>query len=380
MTFLCLISLFLIVYLKKQIGFIIGIQVAIIVFSFLVLIYFENQSTFLGNSINISGKNRFLAESLYSKIIIYSVGDTPKPLDDVIVTIDHNIMALSHGGMMHDNQVSSNGDIMIMAVPYTFSNSMQLVQTKWSEYKSVAEKILNSKEHGMQINSDLENEKSQFVSAADGLTYALGKYGNEQVSILIFLQLLLLAVNIFTHAFLLKLILSILQRDYVQKLLIAQVSNNNQKLSLESKMSLLQKDILESFLDDMKNDLQKLKNQIGIMDFPGKSHDNRFVFHEIMSNLSTRVEQLAESKKELDDNVSYYQKLNLNLAKSLSVISGSKNGIMEKTGDALVVIQSYIDGINHLVENQNIPAHLGKRVTNTMHEIIDGLEQLKNNE
>lgn len=349
------------------------------VFSFLVLIYFENQSTYLGNSINISGKNRFLAESLYSKIIIYSVGDAPKPLDDVMIAIDHNIMALSHGGMISDNQVSSSGNIIIMEVPHTFSNNIQQVQAKWSEYKVVAEKILNSKERGIQNNPDLENKKSQFVSAADSLTYALGKYGNEQVSILIFLQLLLLAVNIFTHAFLLKLILKILQRDYVQKLLIAQVSNNNQKLSLESKISILQKDILESFLDDMKNDLQKLKNQVGIMDFPGKSHDNRFVFHEIMSNLSTRVEQLAESKKELDDNVTYYQKLNLNLAKSLSVISGSKNGVMEKTGDVLVVIQSYVDGINHLVENQNIPTHLGKRVTDTMHEIMDSLEKLKNN-
>lgn len=364
--------------MKKKIGFLIGIQVAIIVFSFLVLIYFENQSTYLGNSINISGKNRFLAESLYSKTIVYSIGDTQKPLDDIMVAIDNNLLALSHGGMISDSPNSPNA-LIIMAAPDTFSNKMQQVQDKWSTYKSVVKNILGSKEPRMEINPDLENEKSQFVYAADGLTYALGKYGNDKVSTLVFLQLLLLGVNVFTHAFLFKLILSILKRDYVQKLLIAQISSNNQKLSLESKILLLQKDVLESFLDDMKNDLKKLKNQVGGMDFHGKSHDNRFVFHEIMNNLSTRVEQLAESRKELDDNISYYQKLNLSLAKSLSIISGSKNGVIEKTGDVLVVIQSYIDGINHLVENQNIPTHVGKRAVDAMREIMDSLEQLKNN-
>ena len=45
----------------------------IIVSSFLILVYFQNQSTFLGNSINISGKNRFLAELLYTQINDYSI-------------------------------------------------------------------------------------------------------------------------------------------------------------------------------------------------------------------------------------------------------------------------------------------------------------------
>ena len=365
--------------MKKHIGFIIGIQVTIIVFSFLVLIYFENQSIYLGNSINISGKNRFLAESLYSKTIVYSVGDVKKPLDDVMAAIDRNIFVLSHGGIIPSNPIFPSNDVVIMAVPHAFSNNMQQVQDKWSAYKYAVKNILDSNEQGMQINPDLENKNSQFVSAADGLTSALGKYGDQQIYDLIFLQLLLLAVNIFTHAFLLKLIFNILRRDYVQKLLITQISNNNRQLSLESKISLLQKDVLESFLGDMKDDLQKLKSQVGVMDFPGKSHDNRFVFHEIMNSLSTRVEQLAESRKELDDNISYYQKLNLNLAKSLSIISGSKNGVIGKTGDVLMVLQSYVDGMNNLVENQNIPAHLGKRVTDTMHEIMDSLEQLKSN-
>ena len=113
------------------------------------------------------------------------------------------------------------------------------------------------------------------------------------------------------------------------------------------------------------------------MDFPNESHNNQFVFHEIMTNLSTRIEELAGSKQELDDSISYYQKLNLNLAKSLSVISNSKHNSIKKSDDVTMIIQSYVDSINFLISNQNIPTHLGKRLTDIMYEIMDGLEQLK---
>lgn len=364
--------------MKGKIGLIVGTQVAIIIFSFLVLIYFENQSTFLGNSINISGKNRFLAESLYAKITDYPIDADQKPVIDVMTTIDDDILTLSHGGVISDSSVSSGDGVAIMAVPSIFSNDLKQLTDKWSSYKSVVENILDSKKvRSIQNNLDLENTKSQFISAADDLTYNLGKYSKEQVSNLVMLQLLLLGINVATHILLFKLILKILWSDYVQKLLIKQISSDNKQLVVESKISVLQKDILESFLDDMKGDLQKLKNQVSIMNFPDESYNNRFVFHEIMTNLSTRIDELAGSKKELDDNVSYYKKLNLNLAKSLSVISDSKHDSIKKSDDVVMIIHSYVDGINLLISTQHIPPHLGKRLTDIMYEMMDSLEQLK---
>lgn len=365
--------------MKGKIGFIIGIQVSIIVSSFLILVYFENQSTFLGNSINISGKNRYLAESLYVKTIAYLADGNKQPVNDIMAVVDSDILVLSNGGVTAENLSGSSSDnVTIMAVPDIFSNDLKQVKDKWLEYKSAVVNILDPKK-GQAIKNihDLDDAKSQFVSAANDLTYVLGKYSKEQVSDLVLLQLLLLGINVVSHVFLLKLILNILRQDYVRKLLVDQVSNDNKQLSVESMISTLQKDILESFLDDMKGDLQKLKNQVNVMEFPNESDNNRFVFHEIMHNLSTRIEQLAGSKKELDDNISYYQKLNLNLAKSLSVISNSKHDSDKNTTDVVLIIQSYVESINHLVSNQNIPPNLGKRLTDTMYEIIDALEQLK---
>jgi hypothetical protein len=312
--------------------------------------------------------------------IDFSIDANQKSVTDVISSIDNDILTLSHGGVILDRSVSSSNDVVIMAVPPIFSNNLKQVRDKWSSYKSVIENILDSKNaHDMKSNPDLESKKSQFISAADNLTYVLGKYSKEQVSNLILLQLLLLGINVTSHILLFKLILNILQRDYKQKLMIEQVTNDNKQLSIESKISLLQKDILESFLHDMKDDLQKLKNQVSIMDFPNESSNNRFVFHEIMTNLSNRIEELAGSKQELDDNISYYQKLNLNLAKSLSVVSNSKHDPIKKSGDVTAIIQSYIDSINFLISHQNIPTRLGKRLTDVMYEIMDGLEQLKTN-
>ena len=362
--------------MKQKIGLIIGVQITIIVFSFLILVYFENQSIFLGNSINISGKNRFLAEFLYTQITDYQINGNQKPVIDIMTSIDKNILSLSNGGIISTNStISSGDDIVVMAVPPIFSNDLKQVQNKWSSYKSIVENILDSKK--VLGSTDLNDKKSQFISAADDLTYVLGKYSKEQVSNLIFLQLLLLGINIIAHVFLIKLVLNIIRRDYVQKLLIDRVSNDNRQLSLESKISLLQKDILESFLDDMKNDLQKLKNQVSVMDSTVESENNRFVFHEIMHNLSARLEELAGSKKRLDDSISYYQKLNLNLAKSLSVISDSKQDVITKTDNVIMILKSYVDSVNILASNQNIPSHLGKRLTDTMYEIIDSLEQSK---
>ena len=235
----------------------------IIVFSFLVLVYFENQSTFLGNSINISGKNRFLAELLYVQITGYPTDANQKQVTDVMTSIDNNVLALSHGGVLLDASVTSSNEVVMMAVPPIFSSDLKQVQDKWSSYKSAIENTLDSKNtRNMQSNLDLDSKKSQFISAADNLTFVLGKYSKDQVSSLVYLQLLLLGINVAAHILLFKLILNILKRDYKQKLLIEQVTNDNKQLSIESKISLLQKDILESFLHDMKDDLQKLKNQV----------------------------------------------------------------------------------------------------------------------
>ena len=50
--------------LGKRIGILVFIQIFFIIISLVILSYYQSQMTYLGNSINIAGKNRFLASNL----------------------------------------------------------------------------------------------------------------------------------------------------------------------------------------------------------------------------------------------------------------------------------------------------------------------------
>ena len=48
---------------SNKIIFLVGIQITIIAASFIILESVESQKAFVGNSINVAGKNRFLTEN-----------------------------------------------------------------------------------------------------------------------------------------------------------------------------------------------------------------------------------------------------------------------------------------------------------------------------
>src|SRR5919206_2737410 len=54
-----------------KIGVLVVIQIIFILTSFSILSYYESQGTYLGNSINIAGKNRFLTSNLMLQISEY---------------------------------------------------------------------------------------------------------------------------------------------------------------------------------------------------------------------------------------------------------------------------------------------------------------------
>ena len=48
----------------RRIGILVFIQIFFIIISLVILSYYQSQMTYLGNSINIAGKNRFLTSNL----------------------------------------------------------------------------------------------------------------------------------------------------------------------------------------------------------------------------------------------------------------------------------------------------------------------------
>ncbi len=58
----------------NKIFFLVGIQIAIIATGFIILELLESQKIFVGNSINIAGKNRFLTEMVLNTVKDYYMG------------------------------------------------------------------------------------------------------------------------------------------------------------------------------------------------------------------------------------------------------------------------------------------------------------------
>jgi flagellar motility protein MotE (MotC chaperone) len=370
--------------MKHKIGVIIAIQISIIVASFLVLTIYQTQSLYLGNTINTSGKNRYLAELLYEMTVEYRQSLNQSPPIDAMRNIDANIHSLSRGGVLPSQvlyPVSSDVNLEVMAVPSEFSNDLKQVQDKWTVYRTEVAAIIDSKSDDATKPdyAAIQEKGSEFIVAANNLTVDLSTYGKQQSQNLIILQISFLIVNVFAHLFLLRMILRIIKNDHVQSIILHQISSDKKQLVFETQLSNLQKDVLEGFLLSMTQDLYKLKKQVRIMGNPIENENNKITLRQITDTLLTRIKQLAESKKELDDHKSYYQQLNKKLEKSISILSkGGKDIETRNTDDLIAVMQSYFDRINILVQMHKLPPQFGKNLAKAMDEIIEHLLAVKN--
>ena len=84
----------------KRIGILVFIQIFFIIISLVILSYYQSQMTYLGNSINIAGKNRFLTSNLMlstAEYFMHNSSDISK-VDIAIEQLDSNILMLKHGG------------------------------------------------------------------------------------------------------------------------------------------------------------------------------------------------------------------------------------------------------------------------------------------
>ena len=123
-------------FIRSKISFKIGtlvlIQIIFIISSFIILTYYQSQSTYLGNSINIAGKNRFLTSNLMFSITEYFMDDNNSDSSKIINAIDQlesNILILKQGG-----QIS---DIDLKPLPSEFSNDWSNIYQKWSLLKTI---------------------------------------------------------------------------------------------------------------------------------------------------------------------------------------------------------------------------------------------------
>jgi len=282
----------------------------LIVSSYLILVFFENESTYLGNTINISGKNRFLGELLYQETINYALTNNNNPPSDTIKIIDNNIQTLSRGGTVLETQSTPPQNIVLMAVPSELSNDVNDLSDNWIQYKlGIMNEIQLVKDKNILNDQDLENKRSQFITSANNLTNDLSNYSKTLVRNLTILQITLLGINIAAHLLLLRIILRLIREDQTKKILLQQVSDKNKKLEFENKFSLLQKDISQAFISDVEDKLHILNEQVNLIREGKEYEKNNRAIRETFQSLFIQIQKLAQLKLELENKVSVYEKL-----------------------------------------------------------------------
>ena len=115
----------------RRIVILVFIQIFFIIISLIIVSYYQSQMTYLGNSINIAGKNRFLSSNLmYNTAEFFLVNSSDiSNINSGIKELETNILTLKNGGKI--------SDIELKPLPSEFSEDWNNVYQKWILLKTI---------------------------------------------------------------------------------------------------------------------------------------------------------------------------------------------------------------------------------------------------
>src|SRR5918995_3883177 len=148
-----------------KIGILIIVETLFIISSFGILAYFQSVDSSLGNSINIAGKNRYLAATLLFEAEKYldsrlSNAD-PSRLKAALNNLESNILVLKQGGTI--------SGIEIDPLSSEFSSAWDTINKDWQNYKMfISNNILNPDQRLLETGQQ-QSTKTELESMALGL-------------------------------------------------------------------------------------------------------------------------------------------------------------------------------------------------------------------
>src|SRR5918995_2284411 len=263
--------------LGKRIGILVFIQIFFIIISLVILSYYQSQMTYLGNSINIAGKNRFLASNLMLSTTEYfaeNSGNISK-VDSAIDQLESNILILKNGG--------KTSDINLKPLPSEFSKDWDDIYQKWILLKTILsnnvlkESQINNPVGGIvtisssfssssstpldkNIKTILEAEALSLVNSSNVLVTKLGEYTKNSSQNTIFLQILFAVLNIgVITAFILYIIRKILKPVFALTTATSEVKRGNLEVAVKSKVN---GDELSFLIESFNSMIAAIKNYI----------------------------------------------------------------------------------------------------------------------
>jgi len=271
-----------------EISVLIFIQIALIIGSFGILIYFESQGASIGNSINIAGKNRFLTATLLLQIEKYLEGSSNvSQLYNSMENLQKNIMTLKQGG--------STSGVSLGPLPPEFSSLASRIDADWNILKkSIMEYIIDERQDAQLsvpslTQADIEAEGKNFeslssnlVRSSDALVTNLGLYANVNSRNLILLQTTFGVLNIVILILILYVVARILRPISALTRATSEIERGNLDVSVKQKG---------------KDELSILANSFNSMVYSLLRYKERQ--KELTSTLASKNEELTEIERDL---------------------------------------------------------------------------------
>ena len=263
--------------LGRRIGILVFIQIFFIIISLVILSYYQSQMTYLGNSINIAGKNRFLTSNLMLSTTEYFAENSGNisNVDTASDQLESNILILKNGG--------KTSDINLKPLPSEFSKDWDDIYQKWILLKTILsnnvlkESQINNPVGGVvtisssfssssstpldkNIKTILEAEALSLVNSSNVLVTKLGEYTKNSSQNTIFLQILFAVLNIgVITAFILYIIRKILKPITALTTATSEVKRGNLEVVVRSKLN---GDELSFLIESFNSMISVIKNYI----------------------------------------------------------------------------------------------------------------------
>jgi methyl-accepting chemotaxis protein len=258
----------------QKIGVLVVIQIIFIITSFSILSYYESRGTYLGNSINIAGKNRFLTSNLILHISEYFLegsSDVSKishvsKINSAIDQLESNILALRQGGKV--------SDIELKPLPSEFFDDWDIIYQKWVSLKTtLANNIIKPNEKinpvtaatttaaiDKVMKTTLETSALSLVDSSNTLVTKLAEYAGNNSQNSMLLQRIFAVLNIAVAAVVLYLVMKILKPIFALTTATSEVSKGNLEVSVKSRgddeLSVLSESF-NSMVNSIKNYIKK---------------------------------------------------------------------------------------------------------------------------
>jgi len=220
--------------------------------------------TYLGNSINIAGKNRFLTSNLMFDISKYLVEDSTKDVSKInsaINQLESNILTLREGG--------KTASIDLKPLPVEFLNDWNNVYQKWISLKTIiVNNIIEPNDKTMGsidkfTQSSLETEALSLVNLSNILVTKLGEYVRSNSESLLFNQRVFIILDIVViAAFILYITRKILKPILSLTSAISEVNRDILNVIAQNKGSNVDElSVLSNSFNSMVNSLKNIKKQ-----------------------------------------------------------------------------------------------------------------------